>query len=164
MHHLFSISLFLVVGEPQDASRAFSGQPRLYQLPEGGLTLAAHDVVDELRIRAFADLLCSQGGMIASENRLCACLFGDGCQSQGFLVLKAHGGQAHQIVAVNDPLHILPVIFQAVNVRHMHRAQIVHMRRQGGQAEIGQAGDAVKVELNHGRREQQYLHLLLPSS
>ena len=90
------------------SSRTFAGQPGLYQLPEGGLALAAHNVVDERGIRAFADLLRGQRGMIAAKNRLCACLLGDLCQSQGLLVLEAHGGQAHQIVAVDDPAAHIP--------------------------------------------------------
>ena len=82
-----------------------------YELPEGGLAFAAHNVVYERRIRAFADLFCGQRGMVAAENRLCACLLGNRCQRQGLLVLKAHGGQAHQIVAVYDLASHIPCGF-----------------------------------------------------
>ena len=41
------------------------------------------------------------------------------------------------------------MVFQSVNVCHMNCAQVIHMRRQAGQPQIGQAGYAVEVQLNH---------------
>ena len=89
-----------MIREAQDLLEAFSFQLGLNQLPECGLSLATDDVVYEIGLRAFPDLLRRQGGMIPSEDRLSSCLFSYTRQSQGFLILKAHGGQAHQIIAL----------------------------------------------------------------
>ena len=66
-----------MVGEAQNSTQIFSCQQILHQLPEGGLALTPHDVVDEFAVLALADLLCCQGRMIATKNRLSARLFGD---------------------------------------------------------------------------------------
>jgi len=92
--------------------------------------------------------------MVAPEDCLRPCLFGYPRQDQGLLVLKAHGGEAHQIVAPRQFFHILAVVLQAVYIRHMHRTQVLHMRRQRGQPQIRNSGDAVEIRLHYGGGEQ----------
>ena len=96
--------------------------------------------------------------MVASEDRLHSRLLGDSCQGQSLLILKAHGGEAHQIISLRQLFHILAVALQPVDIRHMNCAQIIHMGCQRGQPQIGKACNAVKIRLHYGRGEQQYLH------
>ena len=73
-------------------------------------------------------------------------------QGQSLLILEAHGSYPHQIVAVDYALHISPVVLEAVDIRYMHGAQIIHMRCQRSQPQVRHPSDAIEIKLHHRGR------------